>query len=330
LAEFRSLQPIDTHAHVFQAGPLFHAMLDRLDVHLLDILVVDDTNPNRVTLEQEKEAAIKFIAESKGHARLCTTFDPFRFNDANFPREAIDGLNQDFTHGAIAVKIWKNVGMELRNTAGQYVLPDDPRLQPIYKDIAAHHKTLIAHLAEPDYAWQTKDPKSSYARYYIANPQWDMAKKPDAPPKSAVIQARDHLLAMNPGLRVVGAHLGSLEDDVDQLATRLARYPNFAVDTAARVRSLVAQPRDKVRALILKYQDRIIYGTDLSFRPGASDQSAAEGWEAQYAQDWRYFSTDDNFEYQGHHVEGLDLPRAVLRKLYHENAVHWIPGIVGR
>lgn len=134
---------------------------------------------------------------------------------------------------------------------------------------------------------------------------------------------------MNPDLRVVGAHLGSMEDHLDQVEARLRLYPNFAVDTAARVQSLVIQPREKAQAFLVKYQDRILYGTDLGFYPGRGDQAAAQDWENQYALDWRYFATDDSFEYHGHKVEGLNLPRSVLKKLYHDNAVHWIPGIDG-
>lgn len=326
LTGFASLEPIDTHTHVFQTGPGFLGMLERLHLHVLDILVVDDTRSSQTSLEPQRREALRFVASSGGRGLLCTTFDPFRFNDASVPQEAIDELNRDFARGAIAVKIWKNVGMELKNRAGQYVMPDDQRLEPIYQDIAAHHKTLIAHLAEPDTAWGAQDPKAPYAGYYRANPQWDMSKKPGAPPKSAVIEARDHMLRMNPGLRVVGAHLGSMESDVDEIDARFERYPNFAVDTAARVLSLMIQPRDKVRAFILKNQDRILYGTDLDFRSG-SEQEAVEEWEREYAVDWRFFATGDRFEYRGHKVEGLNLPRSVLKKVYHDNAVHWIPGI---
>lgn len=58
-----------------------------------------------------------------------------------------------------------------------------------------------------------------------------------------------------------------------------------------------------------------------------SDQTAVQEWETEYAVDWRSFATDDTFEYRGHKVESLNLPRSVLKKLYHDNAVHWIPGI---
>jgi predicted TIM-barrel fold metal-dependent hydrolase len=115
-----------------------------------------------------------------------------------------------------------------------------------------------------------------------------------------------------------------MEDNLAQLAEHLDRYPNFAVDTAARVPHLVVQPSDKVRAFILKYQDRILYATDLEFLKDEAPQDAITEWEDQYVQDWRYFATGDVFDYSGHKVRGLALPEAVLRKLYHANAVHWI------
>jgi hypothetical protein len=86
----------------------------------------------------------------------------------------------------------------------------------------------------------------------------------------------------------------------------------------------VVQPRHKVRAFILKYQDRILYATDLEFLKDEAPENAIKEWEGQYATDWRYFATDDVFDYSGHKVRGLALPEVVLRKLYHANAVHWI------
>ncbi len=325
LAEFASLDPIDAHTHISQTGPAFVSMLERLHLHVLDILYVDDTDPYRTSTEPQKQDALKFMASVPGHAQLCTTFDPFQFNKANFPRDAIEALNQDFAHGAVAAKIWKNIGMEIKDASGKYVMPDDLRFEPIYKDIAAHHKTLVTHMAEVDDAWESHDRDPLVAKYFAENPQWDMSRKQGAPEKENVLRARDHLLAMNPDLRVVGAHLGCMESHLDDLATRLDLYPNFAVDTAARVRRLVLQPREKVRAFILKYQDRILYGTDMHFYARNTDREISEVWERQYALDWRYFATDDNFEYLGHKVEGLNLPRPVLKKLYHDNAIHWIP-----
>jgi hypothetical protein len=323
-----ALEPIDTHTHVAKGDPSFYAMLDRLHMHILDILLVDDQESYRKDLSAQRQDADVVLQASHGHAALCTSFDPFQFNNADFAASAIRGLNQDFDNGAVAVKIWKNIGMELKDKNGRYVLADNPAFAPIYRDIQKHNRTLIAHQAEPDEAWQAPNPNGLDYSYYKENPFWFMYNKPDAPKKKQILDARDHLLAENPRLRVVGAHLGSMEDDLDGLAQRLDRYPNFAVDTAARVVHLVVMPSERVRNFILKYQDRIVYGTDLGFSKEASPADVVKEWEQQYAEDWRYFATRDRFEYEGHQTQGLGLPPDVLRKLYHANAVRWFPGII--
>jgi hypothetical protein len=88
------------------------------------------------------------------------------------------------------------------------------------------------------------------------------------------------------------------------------------------------QPRADIIAFIMKYQDRLIYGTDHGFSAGDNVQRTLSEWEESYAQDWRFFATDDTLDYRGHAVQGLALPYPVLRKLYHDNAVQWFPGIL--
>ena len=324
------LEPIDAHTHVAKGDPSFYALLQRLHMHIVDILLVDTHDDYRKALEPQLQDALRVVRESKGYAALCTTFDPYQFGQPGFPGSAIQRLDRDFADGAVAVKIWKNIGMDLKDPNGHYVLPDNPVFQPIFKEIQAHNRTLIAHLAEPDEAWQPPNPQALDYSYYEQNPVWYMYRKPEAPNKQQILEARDHLLARNPKLRVIGAHLGSMEDDLDLLAKHLNQYPNFAVDTAARVPHLVVQPSDKVSRFILKYQDRILYATDLEFLNAEEPQVTVKDWEQQYALDWRYFATKEVFEYSDHKVQGLGLPQAVLRKLYHANAVHWIPNVIGK
>jgi predicted TIM-barrel fold metal-dependent hydrolase len=119
-----------------------------------------------------------------------------------------------------------------------------------------------------------------------------------------------------------------MEEDVDEIAQRLDRYPNFAVDTAARVTHLALQDREKVRAFVIRYQDRILYATDHVILPGDDVAASLARWDAALERDWNYFATAGQVEYMGRSVQGLALPPAVLRKLYHGNAVKWVPGIV--
>ncbi|MGO8732971.1 MAG: amidohydrolase family protein [Terriglobia bacterium] len=328
LREFAMIRPIDTHAHVFKNDPSFQDFLARVRLTLLNILVIDDTAAYASKLEPERADALAAIHGSAGHMVLCTTFDPYKFADPHFAEQAIRQLNQDFAHGAVAVKLWKNVGMEIRRPDGAFVQPDDPIFEPIYKDIEEHHRTLVAHLAEPDSCWAPPSQSPDYNGYYKEHPAWYMYEHPDHPSKETLLAARDHLLEMNPHLRVVGAHLGSMETDVNQIARRLDKYPNFAVDTAARVRYLMLQPREKVRTFLIKYQDRVLYGTDLSFSVEGNVQEALKYWKETYAQDWKFFATDETVIQDGKGIRGLNLPGPVLRKIFRENAIRWVPGIV--
>ena len=328
LRAFAALEPIDTHTHVFQNAPALYDMLRKLHMHILDICVVDDHNKFQKSLHPQLDDALRVVRSGEGQASLCTTFDLYGFERPGFAERAVRQINQDFDQGAIAVKIWKNIGMELRNDKGNYALPDDPVFAPIYKDIAAHHKTLIAHVADPDSLWEPPNRASSDYSYYMEHPEWYMFGKPHPASKETILRARDHLLKENPDLRVVGAHLGSMEKSLDEIGQHLDRYPNFAVDLAARMPYVMAAPREKIIALITKYQDRLTYATDLGLHPGDDPAEAVQEWERTYARDWRYFSTAETVDTENHQkVQGLALPKPVLRKLYHDNAVRWFPGI---
>jgi predicted TIM-barrel fold metal-dependent hydrolase len=327
LKSLAALRPVDVHVHVFKSDPAFQTMLDRLHLNLMNILVMDDTLPYRKELQSQIDDAWKLVRSSKGHVAFCTTFDPYKFNDPNFPKEALRQIERDFEDGAIAVKIWKNIGMEITNANGKYIMPDDPKFAPIYATIQKRGKTLMSHVAEPNVAWGPADPSDPSWSYYKENPQWLVGDKPGFPSKNTILEARDHILQQNPKLRMVGVHLGSMEKDLDGIAQRFDRYPNFAIDTAARMEYLMLMPPDKVRAFLIKYQDRVLYGTDLDFLADAKVDETVKSWEEVYARDWRYFATDENFELNGKKVQGLKLPEPVLRKLYRANALHWIPGV---
>lgn len=328
LKAFTALQPIDAHAHVLRVDPDFNVLIDRLNLHLLDILLVDDHDPNMSNLQTEKAVAEAYLRSANGRAYLCTTFDPYNISKPKFAADAIQGLNDDFAHGAVAVKIYKNLGMEIRDAKGTAVLPDNPALSPIYADIAAHNITVIAHLADPDSSWQPPNPASPDYSYYQENPQDYMYGRPNQPSKAQIIAARDNIVRQNPKLRVVGAHLGSMESDFRQLAQHLDRYPNFTVDLAGRTSYMMLQPRADAIAFILEYQDRLIYGSDLVFVPNEDAGPRIRFWEREYARDWRFYATNDTVEADGIKGQGLALPNSVLRKIYHDNAVRWFPGII--
>lgn len=326
LRGFRSIKPIDAHAHAFRNDPEFQRMLRDLHLHILDILVVSNESDYSKDIEPQHTDALAVVHGSQGHAVLCTTLNPYKFADPDFAAQTIKQLDADFEAGAVAMKIWKNVGMQIRKADGSFLMPDDPVFDPIYQEIESRDRTLLAHLAEPDSCWMPPNAANPDYGYYKDHPVWYMYLHPDFPKKEQILAARDHVLEMHRNLRVVGAHLGSMETDVDQIAQRFEKYPNFAVDMAARQPYLMMGPHDKVRAFLIKYQDRVLYATDLEYGR-AGKAGPLDEWRETYARDWRFFATDQTVEYKGHKYRGLKLPRAVLVKIFHTNATHWYPGI---
>ena len=328
LTAFSAVAPIDAHAHVFKNDPAFAAMLTRLNLHILDVCVVDKHDRGYEEAAPQNQMAREIMHTTHGRSAWCSTFDPQGFEDSHFASLSKKVLNDTFAEGAVAVKIYKNIGMELKKRDGSYLMPDDPVFKPIFSNIVIHNRTVLAHIAEPTSSWLPLNPSNPDYSYYKDNPEWFMFLHPDRPSKDTILAARDRMLANNPRLRVIGCHLGSMEVDVDDIAGRFDRYPNFAVDTAARVIYLMMQSPEKVRAFLTKYQDRVLYGTDLDLMPWSDTASALTHWQQEYLRDWKYFATDQWAEYEGKKYRGLKLPEPVLRKLFHENAVHWIKGIV--
>lgn len=327
LRALAALRPIDVHVHIFKHDPALQSLLERANLKVLDILVVDDTLSYRKQLAPQLSDALALVRASRGRVGLCTTFDPYKFNEPNFQKDSIKEIDQDFTWGAVAVKVWKNVGMEIKNPAGKFIMPDDVKLAPIYDDIAKRGKTLMMHVAEPDVAWGPPDPSDPSWPYYKENPQWFLYKRPGFPSKKEILDARDRVLAQHPNLRIVGVHLGSMEKDLDGLGKVLDRFPNFAIDTAARMEYLMLAPSSKVREFLLKYQDRVLYGTDLDLTADSSADETVKSWEDTYVRDWKFLATDETIEVNGKRVHGLKLPEPVLKKLYRGNSLKWLPGL---
>jgi len=323
----QALGRVDAHAHFFAEAPPVLELLERLNLTVVNVCVVDRYDKGYETVAPQHAMARQLATASHGRLPWIGTFDDAGFALPGFTQSALSEVDAALAAGALGVKVYKSLGMELRDADGRYLLPDDAAFEPFFAGLARRGTTVYAHIAEPVAAWQPLDPKSPDYSYYKDNPAWHVHGRPGMPSKEAILQARDRLLARHPTLKVVGCHLGSMEEDVDAIARRLERYPNFVVDTAARVTHLTLQPRAKVRAFLIRYQDRVLYGTDLGMAPGQDPGEVVRRLEREYARDWAYFATGATIDVDGRKVEGLALPDAVLRKLFRENALRSLPGL---
>ena len=223
--------------------------------------------------------------------------------------------------------------MDLRTPSGAYLMPDDPLLDPIYDHLAKSGKPLMSHFADPIEAWLPLDPGSVNYAYYSSNPEWHVYGRDGFPSHADIMDACDRVLEKHPRLVMIGAHLGSMEHDIDALAQRLDRFPNFYVDVSARAAALRRQPAENVREFLIEYQNRVLYGVDVGeYRPGEipsdSERIAfAEAMERCYRTDYQFYAGAGRHPIDGNEVECLALPASVLEKLYHGNAQRLMPAL---
>ena len=257
-------------------------------------------------------------------------FDTAGWGTPDWSKKIITSLDNDLSDGAITVKIWKNIGMTVRDRSGKFIMVDDPGLNPVIEFIKSKGLPVTGHLGEPRNCWLPLNEMtvSSDSNYFAEHPEYHMFLHPEYPSYEDQIKARDNLLAKHPDLRFIGCHLGSLEWNVDSLARRLDKYPNMAVDMSARICHLQfqsAQDRKRVRDFCIKYQDRLLYGTDVGYGDNSDPERFKKSMHVTWLDDWKYFVTDDEMTsdtFRGTFT-GLKLPKEVVYKIYSENAIKW-------
>jgi len=335
--DFPTLKKYDAHVHLWKEfDTLFMDQAFADNFGLVNVSVY--SSPNR-SPESQDNFSIQLMEKYTKDLAFISTFSLEGFNDPEWTDKTLTYLQQAIDKGAIAVKVWKNIGLELKNKADEFVMIDDPAFEPVMTLLIDNNIPLLGHLGEPRNTWLPIEEMTVKGDrdYFSENPKYHMYLHPEFPDYDAQIAARDRLLEINPKLNFVGAHLGSLEWSVEELAKRLDTYPNMAVDLAERISHLQHQAVTNwqgVHDFLITYQDRIIYGTDL--RTGASDITANGLTTAEeiknhaheiWLRHWRFFVTDDEMEVPKvtGKFNGMRLPKPVVDKIYRINAEKWYP-----
>jgi len=329
--DFRKVEKYDTHTHINAYDTTFIQLAKEDNFRLLALNVNPSSYP---TVEFQQDVALKMVKAYPDQVAWATTFTVANWGTDKWLPQTLAYLKGSFDNGAIGVKVWKNIGMELRDKDGKFVMIDDPRFDPVIDFIEKNDKTLAGHLGEPRNAWLPVNQMtvSGDKSYFSKHPEYHMFLHPEYPSYEDQVNARDKMLEKHPNIRFVGVHLGSLEWSVDELAKRLDKFPNMAVDMAERICHLEYQSikeRQKVRDFMIKYQDRLIYATDDWVGPDSDPVELKKDIQETRLSDWKYFVTDDEMSvpYFKERIQGLKLPKEVVDKIYRKNAEKWFPGI---
>jgi predicted TIM-barrel fold metal-dependent hydrolase len=328
-ADFNAVLKADAHVHVNTRDSSLIAQAKEDNFRLFTINWDDVNDPP--PMEAQQEYALFLKNKYPDDIAYATTISIRKFNDGDWLDQTLSYIANSVAQGAKAVKIYKVIGMTLRDKQGKLVMIDDPRLDTLFNYLETNNIPVVGHLGEPRNCWLPVDKMTVKGdkSYFTQNPQYHMYLHPDLPSYEDQIRARDNMLAKHPRLKFVGAHLGSLEWNVDSLAARLDRFPNMAVDMAARIVHWQVQAKDnwqKVHDFLVKYNDRLLYATDLLVDEKSNGAEVRRNAHETWINDWKFFTsgekmTSDQFDGS---FNGMKLPKEVIDNLYYNNTRRWL------
>ena len=207
------------------------------------------------------------------------------------------------------------LGLYQKDKSGKYVPVDDPRFDPLWAKCGELGIPVMIHISDPKAFFTPVDRFNERYDEIGEHPDWAF-NGPEFYTKEELLEQRNRVFARHPKTIFIGAHMGTLPEDLSRVGMWLDMYPNFYVDIDARISELGRQPYT-ARKFMLRYQDRVMFGID--------SPPDAELYRIYY----RFLETDDEyFDYSGGRfnqgrwkIYGLNLPDEVLEKIYNKNAL---------
>ena len=207
LDDFDKVDKIDTHIHVFADRNSFVNQAKKDNFRLLNIMV--DLSKGEELIKEQYDYC---LAQKKGHPEdyeFATSFSIEDWDNPDFTKNTIAWLDKSFEEGAIAVKVWKNIGMVFRDKDNELIMVDNPKLDTIFDYLASKKIPLVGHLGEPKNCWLPLDEMTTNndRKYFSEHPQYHMYQHPELPSYEEQIAARDRMLEKHPDLVFIGAEM---------------------------------------------------------------------------------------------------------------------------
>ena len=220
--------------------------------------------------------------------------------------------------GAIGLKVYKSLGLTDKDSNGNRIAVNDPRIDPIWEECGKLGFPVLIHSADPASFWKPKDKNNE--RWLELKQKPNRYRNPELFPSFESIIAEQHnVFEKHPKTIFINAHLGWMGNDLDRLSSHLDKYPNVVTEIGAVLAELGRQPK-RARKFFIDHQDKILFGKD------AYNQQ-------EYYTYFRVLETEDEYfdYYRKRHafwkMYGLGLPDSILKKVYYKNALRILPSI---
>ena len=241
-----------------------------------------------------------------------------KIDEKDFAASSVEILKNAVKDGAIGLKIYKNLGLNLKDSEGNRVKVDDKRLSAIWEACADLKIPVLIHSGEPSPFF---DPIDKYNERWLHARQKPRSFRPQDkyPSFDTVMQEQYNMFKRHSNTIFINAHMGWMANNLDKLERHLDSLPNVYTEFGAVIGELGRQPR-RARQFFIDYQDRVMFGKD-TYRKSEFDVY------------FRVLETKDEYfdYYRKRHglwkMYGLDLPDEVLKKIYYKNALKLFPSI---
>jgi len=240
-------------------------------------------------------------------------FDYSGYDQPGFGPAAVAELERCYKVGARGVGELgdKGKGLFYCDTKAWGMHLDDPRMDALLEKCAELNIPINIHVAEPIWMYEKMDETNDGLMNAY---EWRLDNQPDIVDHSGMIDILENAVKRHPHTIFIACHYANCSYDLSRLAEIFDKYTNFYADNAARYAETAPIPRF-VADFYQKYQDRIVYGTDMGFN------------NSMYRTTFRILeSLDEHFyayEQFGYHwsLYGLGLSDEILKKVYRENAL---------
>jgi len=297
----------------------YHNHLDAQEPSAV-LRVMDECNIERIiniTMRVGDEALAMIERFHRAAPNRFSTIGWMDWSDLHAPGffiRAVERLERLVEQGVCGLKIWKDLGLSLRDVNGELLQVDDERLAPLFEKAGELGVPVMFHIADPDAFFLPLDRFNERYEELAAHPDWSFHGSHFS--KDELLAQRDRVFAHHPQTTFVAAHVAERPENLAYVSRLLKAHPNLYVDIGARTAELGRQPYT-AREFFIQHADRILFGTDLV--PELE----------MYRLHFRFLETaDEYFDYPSHasrqgrwKIYGLHLPDEVLRRVYRENAL---------
>jgi uncharacterized protein len=269
-------------------------------------------------LEKLNRSLINVKTNAPGRILIFTNIDFSGIDNPDWTKNTVLQLEKDVKNGASGLKIYKELGLEIKDKNGKRLHVDDPRFDAVWEKCGELKIPVLIHTGEPSPFFDKQD--NTNERWLELKTHPDRARPSSAYPSWKEVMSEQHnIFSRHKNTIFIAAHFGWLANNLAALGTLLDTLPNVYTEFAAVLEEIGREPVT-ARKFFIKYQDRILFGKDT--------------WSVdEYGFYFRMLETDDEYfpplrKYHAFwNMYGLGLPDDVLKKIYYKNALRIFPQI---